>query len=74
MGCLQSLELDEARAIKFEICKMYLASVAILSAIRAERNSRNDPISRRLPPVILLELAAEAARCFSENLLEKFNY
>jgi hypothetical protein len=49
---------------------MFLASVEKISAIRAERNSSNNPCSR-LPPVIPNELAEVAPRRFNEVPLEQ---
>ena len=69
ISCHQSLQPDEARAIKGGIGEKFPASAEKISAIRADRYSSNDPSSRRLSPVIPYELAKVVPRCFNKVLL-----
>jgi hypothetical protein len=50
---------------------MLLPSVEKISAMRAERNSRNGPSSEKLPPVLPHEIAELAPRRFNDILLEQ---
>jgi hypothetical protein len=61
-SCHGTLENEEARAVEVGIDKMLLASEEKISAMSAERNSRNGPSSEKLPPVLPHELAKLARR------------
>jgi hypothetical protein len=71
MNCHQNLQPEEARSIEVGIGKLFLASVEKISAIRAERNSSNDPSSQKLPRVLPHELAEVAPRLFNGILFEQ---